>query len=449
MTEPAQMTEAAQAPNADLAARFVALSLLEEVLQRGQSLDITLERHEGFRSLPSRDRGFCRMLTATTLRRLGQVDDLIKRTEERPDTSRPPLLQNILRLGTAQIVFMDVPDHAAVDTSVRLTESYGYERQKGFVNGMLRNIIRTQQEIVKRQDPARLNTPEWMLRGWIEDYELRTAAEIAMANLSEAPLDITIKSEEERNYWASNLQASQLATGTLRRIGLGGAVYEFEGFEEGAWWVQDAAAAIPAKLFGDVNGQHVIDLCAAPGGKTAQLLAQGAHVTAIDRSAQRLKRLRENLERLKLNANVDVQVSDASAWRPSKPAERILLDAPCTATGTIRRHPDILHLKTANDMKSLMTLQAAILQNAFDMLMPGGILVYCTCSLQKAEGEHQVERLLRENQKAARVPIGREEIGKLDDLLTEDGDVRILPFHLASQGGMDGFYIARLTKLEG
>ncbi|MBL4804111.1 MAG: RsmB/NOP family class I SAM-dependent RNA methyltransferase, partial [Alphaproteobacteria bacterium] len=208
----------------------------------------------------------------------------------------------------------------------------------------------------------------------------------------------------------------------------------------------DAAAAIPALLFGDVQGERVYDLCAAPGGKTLQLAARGAHVTALDRSAGRLKRLQENLERMHLTDSVEVITADAGSWRPKEPAGYVLLDAPCSATGTLRRHPDVAHLKSATDVSRLQNLQAALLRNAFDMLMPGGVLVYCTCSLQKAEGEQQIEHFLKTELQAERLPITAKELGGFDEALTEEGDLRILSFHQAALGGMDGFYIARLTK---
>jgi len=247
------------------------------------------------------------------------------------------------------------------------------------------------------------------------------------------------------NFWASNFKATEMTTGTLRKTS-GGAVHELQGFDEGHWWVQDASAAIPARLMGDVDGQPVIDLCAAPGGKTLQLAAMGAQVTALDRSANRLKRLEANLERMKLEERVKVIAADAASWRPPAPAPYILLDAPCSATGTIRRHPDVLHLKTPQDLPRLENLQAAILENAFEMLMPGGVLVYCTCSLQKSEGEHQIEQFLGKHADAARLAIMPAELGGFAEALTPEGDLRILPFHQAALGGMDGFYVSRLTK---
>lgn len=439
-------TQAAPSPMEMLAARQAALDLLTDILSRKQPLDQALEAGQSFKALPQRDRSFCRMMVSTVLRRLGQIDDLITRFQEKPGSGNL-LLQNILRLGVAQIIFMNVPDHAAVDTSVRLADAHGLERQKGFVNGLLRNLAREGKYFASKQDESRLNTPEWLLKLWIDDYGMRPAAEIALANLAEAPLDFSLKNETERSHWIETLGAVAVGHATLRRNS-GGAVHELPGFEDGMWWVQDASAALPAGLFGDLKDKHVVDLCAAPGGKTLQLAARGAQVTALDRSAQRVKKLEENAKRMRLEENIKVVVSDATHWRPVEAPHYILLDAPCSATGTIRRHPDVPHLKSLRDVESLISVQERILENAFDILAPGGTLVYCTCSLQKAEGEHQIAAFLERHPNAAKIVIRPEEIGGLGECITEDGDVRILPFHRAAQGGMDGFFISRLTKIQ-
>lgn len=431
-----------------LAARSCALELLDKVLTQKQPLDTSLEKSTSFASMPMRDKAFIRMMVGTTLRRLGQIDALIEKCEERPGSlSRNMMLHNILRLGIAQIMFMNVPDHASVDTSVRLTEAAGMERQKGFVNGLLRTLIRTGRDMVTLQDPARLNTPEWLLKLWIAEYGLKTAADIAMANMVEAPLDISVKDQSSLKSWGNILEATCLPSGSLRRPS-GGNVTALEGFDDGMWWVQDASAALPAQLFGDIEGKTVVDLCAAPGGKTAQLAAMGANVIAVDRSAQRMKRLAENLARLRLEDKVQSFIADGAVWRPRDPVPYVLCDAPCSATGTLRRHPDVAYLKAPRDIESLIEVQKRILQNAFDMLAPGGVLIYCTCSLQKVEGEQQITSFIERTPNAIRLAIAPEEIGGLVECITEHGDVRILPYMQAARGGMDGFFIARIKKMD-
>lgn len=427
-----------------LQARKVAVVLLDQVVTRRTPLDQVLEENREFSDLPQRDRAFVRMMVATTLRRMGQVDDLIRHATERPDAPSPPLLHHILRLGVVQIMFMNVPDHAAVDTSVRLAESANLGRQKGFVNAVLRRMTREGKDWVSKQDESRINLPDWMLSAWVEDYGLRTAAEIAQASLSEAPLDITLKNPSHAEHWASVLEATVLPTGSLRRE-VSGNVMDLNGYRDGMWWIQDAAAALPARLLGNVEGKKIVDLCAAPGGKTAQLAAAGADVTALDRSVRRLQRLNENMARLRLEKRVHTEPADAVTWLPKNPVDAVLLDAPCSATGTIRRHPDILHSKTPEDVIRLCALQAQLLDNAARMLVPGGMLVYCTCSLQKAEGEDQVERFLSRSG-FTRATVTDSGTGKIAGAVTAAGDVRILPTHLAEQGGMDGFFISCLVK---
>lgn len=444
MTEsPAQATAAGE-PQAP---RRAALAVLGEVLDRRQPLDTALESPAaGCAALPPRDRAFVRMAVATTLRRLGQIDDFIVRASGRAEAPEPCMLHNLLRLSATQIAFMAVPDYAVVDTAVSLAESCGLSRQKGFVNAVLRRIAENSRAWEGEQDALSLNIPSWLTESLTAGYGPRAAAEIAQASLSEAPLDITLKDPSQTDYWARELGASILPTGTLRRLS-GGPVQDMPGFGDGMWWVQDAAAALPVRLFGDLRGRTAVDLCAAPGGKTMQMAAAGAQVLALDRSAPRLRRLRDNLRRLRLESAVRVETADAQAWRPAAPPEMILLDAPCTATGTARRRPDVLRLKTPSDLARLTEIQARLLDNAAAVLAPGGLLVYCTCSLSMEEGERQVERLLSRTPSLRRIPVAPSEIGGLEALLTPQGDIRVLPFHLAAHGGMDGFYAARLRRI--
>lgn len=433
-----------------LATRRCALNLLETVLRRKTPLDIALDSSADFAALEIRDRAFTRMLLSTTIRRLGQIDELINHAQDRPDTLKTETIRDILRLGLTQIFFMNVPDHACVDTCVRLTEEKNMPRQKNFVNALLRRIIREGSKRLSRQDAARLNTPQWLLKLWVEDYGLKDAARIAQANMNEAPLDITVKEPSEIAFWKNELEAKELATGTLRLTN-GGNIRNLKGFNDGKWWVQDVAASIPAQLFGDIANLNVIDLCAAPGGKTLQLAAMGANVTAIDRSAKRLKRLEENITRMNLGTNVTVEVSDAQSWSPPGNSDmqptRILLDAPCSATGTMRRHPDTAYLKSPADIERLSALQNRLLERSAKILPAGGILIYCTCSLQKCEGEHQIANFLKNNSNFERIKIMPDEIGGYEELINKEGDLRILPFHLAQDGGIDGFFVSKLKRV--
>lgn len=428
-------------------ARRTALHLLQDIFIKRHNLDQVFDESKEFAALTLRDRAFVKMMVTTTIRRLGQIDDLIRRSLSRPGQSiNPPVLEYILRLGVAQLIFMHVPDHAAVNTSVQLVELEGHGRMKGFANAVLRRIGNDGKDWTTKQDIARLNTPEWLLKIWIEDFGLRSAIDISLANIVEPPLDVTLKNNESSANWAETLQAKVLPTGSLR-LTQHKLVQDLPGYEDGMWWVQDAAAAIPARLFGNIEGHTVYDLCAAPGGKTSQLAAMGAKVVAVDRSAKRLVRLQENMRRLRLDGNVKTEVADAAVWKTVEPANFILLDAPCSATGTIRRNPDVPWLKSNVDMNSLVDLQARLLSNAINMLAPGGTLIYCTCSLQKAEGEYQIDKALNAHSgQIERVPIATSEVGGLGDIVSPNGDLRIFPSHLSNLGGMDGFFVSRLRR---
>jgi 16S rRNA (cytosine967-C5)-methyltransferase len=426
-----------QAPNA----RMVALDLLGAVLRRKRPLDDAIEDNSTVHELSARDRAFARLLVATVLRRLGQIDALIDRCLNMPLAPRAALVHDILRLGVAQLLFLRTPAHAAVATSVDLAQGRGFISHKGLVNAVLRRLSVEGQRLAEAQDAARLNTPDWLWRSWSNSYGEATARAIAAAHLKEAPLDLTLR--EDADGWCSRLEATLLPTGTLRRAP-GGSIAALPGYAEGIWWVQDAAAALPARLFGDVAGQAVVDLCAAPGGKTAQLVAAGAQVTAVDRSPRRLDRLVANFDRLGLP--IAAVAADALTWRPERPIDAVLLDPPCTTTGAIRRHPDVPHLKLPEDVARLSIVQDSLLWAAIDMLRPGGILVYCTCSLEPAEGAQRIEALLEAGAPVARRRIAPDEIGVEPDWITEAGDLRTLPCHLAEYDGLDGFFSARLVK---
>ncbi len=425
-----------------LTARAIALDLVQQVLRRGRALDKSLASHAALAELESRDRNFVRLLISTLLRRLGQIDALVDHCLDTPLPAKSVAVRDILRLGACQLAFLGTPPHAAVDQMVSLADQAGQTRLKGLVNAVLRRIARDGARLVEAQDAPRLNTPDWLWQAWSRAYGGHMCRAIAAAHLEEAPLDLTVRKDPA--LWAELLSATVLPTGSLRRPA-GGMVPDLKGYDEGAWWVQDAAAAMPVSLFGDVAGQTVIDLCAAPGGKTAQLAAAGAHVIAVARWVGRLRGLESNLRRLDLAAeNV---CADAALWRPRTPAHMVLLDAPCTATGTIRRHPDIPYLKGPEDVRRMSALQARLLEAAVHMTAPGGLLVYAVCSLQPEEGPDQIAALLDTDAPVERARIAPAEIGGLDKIITKDGDIRTLPCHLPTRGGLDGFFVCRLRRL--
>ncbi len=424
--------------------RAVALSLLGQVLDRRRTLDDALAGSQAYAALAARDRAFVRRLLATLLRRLGQIDDLIETCLNRPLKRGHGDVRALLRLGAAQLAFLDTPAHAAVSTTLNLATTPRLAGHKGLINALLRRIANEGAEPIAKQDAARLNTPSWLWESWCAAYGETTARGLAEAHLSEPPLDLSLKNPAERDAWATRLEATPLPTGGLRLYGATGEIAKLPGFAEGAWWVQDAAASLPARLLGEVAGKRVVDLGAAPGGKTAALAAAGARVTAVEVSPARLTRLEQNLARLGLNA--ETVAADATQWHPPEPVEAVLLDAPCSGTGTLRRHPDIARLKRPDDLTALAALQDRLLAAAVAMAAPGGTIVYATCSLQPEEGPQRIAALLAAGAPVARAPIEAEEVFGKSEWLTPEGDLRTLPHHLAELGGMDGFYACRLQR---
>jgi 16S rRNA (cytosine967-C5)-methyltransferase len=433
-----------------LAARRVAADIVDGVLRRRRPLDAMLDgagaQPTGLADLPERDRALTRALAATVLRRLGTLRHLISLFLERGPPAQAPLVETALLLGAAQILFFQIPDHAAVDLSVRLVRTNREAMHfAGLVNAVLRRVAREGTERLASLDPVMLDTPDWLLARWIKTYSEPVARAIAAANSHEPALDVTVKSDPQG--WAAQLNGRVLPTGTVRTIAHG-AVTALPGFADGAWWVQDAAAALPARLFGDLAGRRVADLCAAPGGKTAQLATAGGLVTAVDRAEARLNRVRENLGRLSLDA--ELVCADVATWTPEQPFDAVLLDAPCSSTGTIRRHPDVPWLKRAADIAALSRVQGQLLEHALTLTRSGGTLVYCTCSLEPEENQEVVAALLARNSSVRRMPIGAGEVFGRAEFISPDGDLRTLPCQLPDPdsrlAGLDGFYAARLEK---
>jgi 16S rRNA (cytosine967-C5)-methyltransferase len=431
-----------------LAARRIAADILDGVLRRRTALDELLSgksAHPGLAGLAERDRALMRRLVATVLRRLGTLRHLVGGFLDKGFPSDAPRVETILLLGAAQILWLEVPDHAAVDLSVRLAQAdRRAARYAGLVNAVLRKV--TQSAATKPVDGSTRDTPEWLLKRWKKAYGPDTARAISTANGHEPALDLTVKQDAES--WAERLRGRVLPTGTVRTLAHG-AISLLPGFSDGAWWVQDAAAALPVRLLGDIQGKNIAELCAAPGGKTAQLALAGAKVSAVDRSPARLNRMRENLARLSLSA--EIVAADALDWQGG-PFDGVLLDAPCSATGTIRRHPDIPWLKNEADLPVLTSLQQRLIDRAVELTKPGGTFVYCVCSLEPEEGQNQIETLLARDSRVMRSPISGQEVFGHAEFITTDGDLRTLPQQLPDPdprwAGLDGFYAARLMRRE-
>jgi 16S rRNA (cytosine967-C5)-methyltransferase len=430
-----------QNPILSPSARLCALGALVHSLDKQKPLDAAWANDRHFTSLSPSDRAFAQLLAKTALRRLGQIDAVLAVFLERPLASSASRIMHTLRLGVAQLLWLETPPHAAVHCAVEMTKQLKMEKFGGLVNAVLKRVSLEGRAIIEKQDAPRDNTPAWLWNSWEKAYGPELTRRIAEVHLLEPPLDLTVKTDPA--FWAEQLGGVVLPMGSVRLRETRN-ITQLKGFTEGYWWVQDMAATIPARLLGDVREKRVIDLCAAPGGKTAQLAAGGAKVSAVDMSKERIAMLKTNVHRLKLQA--DYVTTDASKWLPTITPDAILLDAPCSATGTLRRHPDVAWHRKPEDIRRLTETQAKMLRHAFDMLKPGGTLVYSVCSLQPEEGEQQISAMLVDRPEAQLVPVDPAILGGLKECITARGEVRTLPCHLAELDGMDGFYAAVLTK---
>ena len=431
-----------------LPARRAAVEVLVAVLHKKQPLDDILGRSldRGFMfDLPARDRALTRAIVATSLRRKGQLDHVLGTFLDRGIPEKAGTLYPILLSAAAQLIFLKTPPHAAIDLAVTLAQyDPRAKRYDKLVNAVLRRVANDGARIAAKLDAARINTPDWLWERWVTYWGEERARKIAETHLVEPPLDLTVKRDPE--LWAEQLNGRVLPGGSVRLLPKG-RIEQLPGFAEGAWWVQDVAASLPARLMGDVAGKRVADLCAAPGGKTAQFALACASVVAVDSSKTRLGMLAENLARLGLQAEL-VQ-ADAAAWQPGETFDAVLLDAPCSSTGTIRRHPDIPYTKSPQDIAALTALQARLLDNAARLVKPGGRLVYSTCSLEPEEGEAQIAAFLVRNAGFRLDPIQPEESFGRNEWIEPSGVLRTFPYALRLEtpewSGLDGFFATRLV----
>ena len=424
----------AQGPGVE--ARIAAGVLLNAALERRGGMDEVMGKSE-IAALSSPDRAFARAVALAALRRLGEIDAILdRRLAKRPS----PAVLTILRLAVAQLLVLETPAFAVVSTAVRQAERDGATRQyKGLVNAVLRGIGR---DGFGPTDPVD-NLPDWLVARWRATYGEAALAGLAEATRHEPPTDLTPRDPGGAEALAVTVEGEVLPGGSVRTRRKGD-VAAWSEFEAGSWWVQDAAAAVPARLLAPPAGQTALDLCAAPGGKTLQLAATGAVVVAIDRSESRLKRLRANLARTGLEA--EIIAVPAEDWEDKRQFDAVLLDAPCTATGTYRRNPEALRATRPADIAKLADVQHRLLDVAAEKVKPGGRMVYCVCSLEREEGETQVIAFLRRNPAFRTVAAAPAEVGAPDDSLTPEGWLRILPSMRPETGGQDGFFIALLER---
>jgi len=422
-------------------ARVVAGLLLNAALEKRNGLDEALSQPPA-RALAPVDRAFARAVAMAALRRLGEIDQILDR---RLNKAPPEAVRTLLRIALAQTLVLETPAFAAVSTAVKLAERDPKTRPyKNLVNAVLRGVGRDGPGLTT----AESNLPDWIAARWKAAYGEATLAGLALAAREEPATDLSLKPGVDPAAVAAAVDGEVLHSGFgggTVRTGRRGDVATWPGFEQGDWWVQDAAAAVPGRLLGAKAGETALDMCAAPGGKTLQLAAAGASVVALDRSAPRLKRLTQNLERTGLTA--EVVAVPAEDWDDSRTFDAVLLDAPCTATGTFRRNPEVLRATRPSDVAKLADVQHRLLDVAAERVKPGGRLVYCTCSLEREEGETQIIAFLRRNPAFRTVPADPAAVGAPAQALTPEGWLRILPSMQAERGGLDGFFAAKLERI--
>ena len=420
---------------AGLPARRAALAILSGVLQKRRPLDAGLDHLAG---LAPRDAGFARALVSETLRHMGALDAVLRKFIAKPLVPhKAGATSEILLLGACELLILKVAAHAAVDAANELAAKDSKAVHfKPLINAVLRKVAREGEVVLSGLDRERLSTPYWLWTRWAAQYDAGTARIIARAHQREAPIDIVLKSAD------GIFPASEVLFGNVRRLTDPGRIEDLPGFAQGDWWVQDCAATLPARLLGDVRGKTVIDLCAAPGGKTMQLAASGANVIAVEIDAARAERIQENLSRTKLSA----QIATADARDFNTKAPFVLIYAPCTATGTIRRHPDLPWIKGAADVTVSAGAAYEILESGAALVEPGGTLVFAVCSLEREEGEEQIAVFLSQHPEFSRQAITADDVFGNGDWITPDGDLRTLPCYLGDRGGMDGFFAARLKR---
>ena len=421
--------------------RKKAIEILVKILENNKPLDNAFEestkKNSHFSKLINEDKSFCRLLISTTLRNLISIDYLLTKFLSKPLNKTPLKVLMILRINVAQSFFLKTPDHAVVNTAVELCG----KKWKGLVNGVSREILRNKDKAKKYLNESD-KVPNWLLRRWKRDWG-KNYDEIVTGHLNlNPPIDLYVKNNT--NYWVKKLNGKKLGNNSIRLF-TPGLISNLEGYEQGEWWIQDYSSQIPVSLLEIQNNDDVLDLCAAPGGKTAQLISLGAKVTSIDNNKKRLFRLEQNLKRLDYKAIV--KNKDIRNFSTQKTWSKIILDAPCSSTGTLRKNPEIMHQKKESDIVSLSKLQSDLLDTAWDLLKEGGTLLYCTCSLEKEEGEHQIENFIKRKKNSLLDKINNNEIDKKLNVSGQNKWLRIFPNSLNYEGGNDGFFIARIKKI--
>lgn len=428
--------------------RACALEILRRVFRRRLFLGEAAEgMGDRFDRLTPADRAFSMRLAETTIRNWGHLGRIRAQLLDRPLSRKALEAGHLISLGLAQILYLEIPSHAAVSTTVELAARHRRGRLrafKGLINAVLRRAVDQRASLLAgAQESPAANLPDWLRARWITQFGEAMTADLAVAQSRPPPLDLTFKTKQAATRWIQENGGLSIVPGSVRIEGAG-AVTGLPGYGDGAWWVQDVAASLPVRLIGDVRALDVLDLCAAPGSKSLQLAAAGGRVTAIDRSPRRLDRLRENLSRCRLEA--EVFEADARDLKSKRRFDLVLLDAPCSASGTIRRHPELPWIREGFDLDALTGRQDALLEAAWARLKAGGRLVYCVCSLESEECTGRAEHFLARHAGAEIIAFEPPNGELPTDVITDRGELRTWPTMLAEQGGMDGFYAVCLGR---
>lgn len=434
-----------------LSSRQAASKLLSAIIDKKTSMDGLLDLKGGnpaYLDLTDQDRLLVKAILLSTLRNYQIIEKFLDHLLEKPLPSGAVSLRHILRIGAAQILYLDVPDHSAVDLAVEQANIDPRNRRfANLVNAILRRMAREKDKMLPKLGEKTAMLPDWYAKKLSKSYGFNRARGMMALMSKPAPIDITVKSDADA--WAEKLGGTKLTDWSIRLDKLEGPLQSLQGFDDGDWWVQDVAASLPARLFGDLKGKRVIDLCAAPGGKTAQLILAGADVTALDRSKSRLNRLNENLERLNLSAHTEI--SRMEKYETEDLYDMALLDAPCSSTGTIRRHPDVVWTKDADDIGYLSGVQKGLLEHAITLVKPGGLIVFSNCSLEPDEGEEMVTKFVADNSDEVELlPVDPHLCQGFETAITDEGFVRTTPDFCINENeelqGADGFFAAILLK---
>jgi len=416
------------------------MNITQKNINTDQSFDFYLSKDK-YKSLPKEDLAFSKNIIMTTLRYWGFIEKILEKYLSKSIEEHSPRIHIILLISITQIIVISSPSYAVVNIAINLTkrDRKSYKLQ-GLVNAVLRKISREIENINLKEFDAIILLPDWLRSRWNVQYKPNEILSSAQSLLTPPPLDISVKYPESK--LASEINGITLNTGTIRLFDYG-FIPDIKYYSDGIWWVQDVSASFPVKLIeNEIKGMNFVDFCAAPGGKTANLIQAGATVTAIDSSKERIKVLQQNLKRLKYKA--EIIHADASVWAPEKNYDGVLIDAPCSSTGVIRRNPDILRRKDFN-LDYFVSIQEKLLNNGLNVLKKGGILIYCTCSMEREEGEDQIKKILSERTDVKIKEIDKDKISIVKKYIKPEGYVRIMPNTIAD-GGNDGFFISILQK---